>query len=198
METMLYNIKRTKTSPLFAASTVKIPFSTIGLWNLRKCWHHWSDHSCEGSQRNPEEGLLSHQRRTQSPWRRLQAGEWWGVEMTGYGSHYLQPRTDHDQGPAVGLLLPDDACVCLLPQQHRYSEQSSCWNPKFPGEKNVPKVSQAQNDELILEGNNIEPVSNSAALIQQATIVINKNIKVVGWYYVFKKTKQFSRLINKI
>jgi len=68
----------------------------------------------------------------------------------------------------------------------------------FLGEKYIRKVnmtdgvtvanSKAQKDELILEGNDIEKVSKSAALIQQSTSVKNKDIrKFLDGLYVSEK-----------
>merc|ERR1712038_35081 len=69
----------------------------------------------------------------------------------------------------------------------------------FLGEKIVRRVrmrdgvvcsnSTAQKDEIIIEGNDLELVSNSAALIQQSTTVKNKDIrKFLDGVYVSEKT----------
>uniref|UniRef100_A0A0K8RAM0 Large ribosomal subunit protein uL6 n=1 Tax=Ixodes ricinus TaxID=34613 RepID=A0A0K8RAM0_IXORI len=69
----------------------------------------------------------------------------------------------------------------------------------FLGEKYIRRVhmqpgvtcinSPAQKDELILEGNDIELVSRSAARIQQSTLVKNKDIrKFLDGIYVSEKT----------
>merc|ERR1712211_90009 len=69
----------------------------------------------------------------------------------------------------------------------------------FLGEKFIRKVrmhpgvtvenSKGQKDELIVQGNSIEAVSQSAALIQQSTTVKNKDIrKFLDGLYVSEKT----------
>lgn len=70
----------------------------------------------------------------------------------------------------------------------------------FMGEKKVRRVRMKdgvtcftgdQKDELVLEGNDVELVSNSAALIQQSTTVKNKDLrKFLDGVYVSEKNTQ--------
>ncbi|XP_057188552.1 60S ribosomal protein L9 isoform X1 [Triplophysa rosa] len=80
---------------------------------------------------------------------------------------------------------------------------------KFLGEKYIRRVrmragvscavSSAQKDELVLEGNDIELVSNSAALIQQATTVRKKDIrKFLDGIYVSEKGTAVEQQEDKI
>jgi len=81
-------------------------------------------------------------------------------------------------------------------------KDTEIWNRNFLGEKIVRKVamqegtdiesSKTQKDELVLTGNDIEKVSQSAADIQQACRVKNKDIRKVrapgipqhGWHFI--------------
>merc|ERR1712029_680572 len=77
----------------------------------------------------------------------------------------------------------------------------------FLGEKYIRRVrmhdgvtvenSKAQKDELIVQGNSIEAVSQSAALIQQSTTVKNKDIKSF-WTVSTCPRRPLSLRMNKI
>lgn len=83
---------------------------------------------------------------------------------------------------------------CVISEQNSLIEIRN-----FLGEKHIRRVkmqpgvtvtnSAKQKDELILEGNDIEAVSLSAALIQQSTTVKDKDIrKFLDGLYVSEKT----------
>ncbi|KAE8629397.1 hypothetical protein XENTR_v10000477 [Xenopus tropicalis] len=112
--------------------------------------------------------------------RRLRVDKWWGNRK-----ELATVRTicSHVQNMVKGVTLENGSLVEIR---------------NFLGEKYIRRVrmrsgvacalSQAQKDELILEGNDIELVSNSAALIQQATTVKNKDIrKFLDGIYVSEK-----------
>ncbi|KAF2904198.1 hypothetical protein ILUMI_01974 [Ignelater luminosus] len=79
----------------------------------------------------------------------------------------------------------------------------------FLGEKYIRRVkmapgvtvknSQKQKDELIIEGNSLEDVSRSAALIQQSTTVKNKDIqKEINHNHASIETLQWQTISNSI
>merc|ERR1712031_44325 len=104
------------------------------------------------------------------------------------------------KGVMKGFLYKMRAVYAHFPISCAISEGGSLIEVRnFLGEKYIRRVrmhggvtvenSKGQKDELIVSGNSIEAVSQSAALIQQSTTVKNKDIrKFLDGLYVSEKT----------
>jgi len=103
------------------------------------------------------------------------------------------------KGVTKGFLYKMRAVYAHFPINCVTSESNSIIEIRnFLGEKYIRRVKMSpgvtvtnskQKDELIVEGNDIEKVSRSAALIQQSTTVKNKDIrKFLDGLYVSEKT----------
>lgn len=104
------------------------------------------------------------------------------------------------KGVTVGFMYKMRAVYAHFPINCAISEEGTLIEVRnFLGEKFIRKVrmhpgvvcenSKGQKDELILTGNSVEAVSQSAALIQQSTDVKNKDIrKFLDGLYVSEKT----------
>merc|ERR1711890_190034 len=104
------------------------------------------------------------------------------------------------KGLTLGLPLQDEGVYAHFPINCSITEGGTLIEVRnFLGEKFIRKVrmhpgvtvenSKNQKDELIVQGNSVDLVSQSAALIQQCTTVKNKDIrKFLDGMYVSEKT----------
>ncbi|EHB12592.1 60S ribosomal protein L9 [Heterocephalus glaber] len=173
--------------------------------DIPKCQHHSEGRYsyCEGPRGtlwrdfnhiNVELSLLGKKKKM------LRVDKWWGnrKELATVRTicSYVQNMI---KGVTLGFCYKMKSVYAHFPINVGIQENGSLveiWN--FLGEKYnhqvcaragvVCSLSQAQNDELFLEGNDIVLVSNSGALIQQATTVKNKDIrKFLDGIYVSEK-----------